>query len=535
MIYFVRPAAAPATYGTEDGSSYENAFNGFSSITGVIAGDTVYICGTHTETWAVNFVGLAATPVLVYGNYPTDPGVIDSEDTRAEGIQVNNKDYITFNSLSSIDATSSCIKIYGTSTGIVTTDCTFSGSGNQGIQHEDTASATHNNPTCTGNTDDGISGHDSATIVVNGATISNNDQGVNVVQSVTCTLSGSLTFSNNTTFDIWAAAATTEQTASISVTGATLPGDVQASSRALVTLINCTCQGAVNVATTADTGYLVASGCTFAGSASFGADALATITNSIFSGTCAVGAGAELNLTQCVVNTWSGQLNGDLNLSKCTILDDNEISGNYTAEYCLYEGGADDMVDFQSGSTAVLKYCIFDEMAAGKFGIACRSGSDVTIVNCNLVGSSQVGRGIYTNTNLTIYNCILTDLEIPYYNNSGVSVMYNSLMYDNENDPTGIVVQHDTVTGDPKLVQVSANNFSPRDDSAARESGYDAGSTYNMGIASAVWGDGTAYPVVTTESQPDSWTIGADIGYHHIHDIQLTFTLDGDINVILKL
>jgi len=71
--------------------------NGFDDIdwtaTGVQPGDVLYVCGTHTEAFTIGGSGTSDEFILIRGDYPGDAGTIDSQDTRASGILINNKDY----------------------------------------------------------------------------------------------------------------------------------------------------------------------------------------------------------------------------------------------------------------------------------------------------------------------------------------------------------------------------------------------------------------------------------------------------------
>jgi hypothetical protein len=80
------PVPTPGVYGTQNGTSYANAWNGLNSIVFGGAGvnfsqDTVYVCGSHIYTLSNinNFPTQARVPVTVSGftirmDYPTDPG-----------------------------------------------------------------------------------------------------------------------------------------------------------------------------------------------------------------------------------------------------------------------------------------------------------------------------------------------------------------------------------------------------------------------------------------------------------------------------
>jgi len=71
--WYVRPAGGD--YGNEDGTSYENAFDGFSNVSGLSSGDTLWVCGTHRETLTINW-----SNAIVRLDYPSDPGVICGSD-----------------------------------------------------------------------------------------------------------------------------------------------------------------------------------------------------------------------------------------------------------------------------------------------------------------------------------------------------------------------------------------------------------------------------------------------------------------------
>lgn len=97
--WYVRPEAPAGAYGSENGTSYANAFNGLTigdrskgglkwGSTGIKAGDTVYICGNHTlkiSKVADSFFhgripivlnGTASAPITFRGDYAADPGTV---------------------------------------------------------------------------------------------------------------------------------------------------------------------------------------------------------------------------------------------------------------------------------------------------------------------------------------------------------------------------------------------------------------------------------------------------------------------------
>lgn len=95
MAYFVRPAGG--SYGFEDGSSYDNAFNGWAAAmaAGVLGpGVFLYVCGQHDEsssTAALSAGGSVGNHAVIRGDYPGDPGELIIQNQWAL-----TKDYVTF-------------------------------------------------------------------------------------------------------------------------------------------------------------------------------------------------------------------------------------------------------------------------------------------------------------------------------------------------------------------------------------------------------------------------------------------------------
>lgn len=69
------------SYGSNDGTSYGNAWPGFGRVIwgpgGVREGDTLFVCGTHVETLVVGAPGADAAKILIRGDHPQEAGVID--------------------------------------------------------------------------------------------------------------------------------------------------------------------------------------------------------------------------------------------------------------------------------------------------------------------------------------------------------------------------------------------------------------------------------------------------------------------------
>ena len=83
--WFVRPAGG--NYGSEDGSSYQDAWDGLLNVVwgpgGVEAGDTLWVCGLHDAGYRdrsinVGASGTADNPIIIRGDFPGNPGTIFS-------------------------------------------------------------------------------------------------------------------------------------------------------------------------------------------------------------------------------------------------------------------------------------------------------------------------------------------------------------------------------------------------------------------------------------------------------------------------
>ena len=75
--WFVRPAGG--NYGSENGSSYQNAWDGFANINWDVlgSGDTLYIAGTFTSAdLEVNSGGNASADLQIRGDHPMGPGIL---------------------------------------------------------------------------------------------------------------------------------------------------------------------------------------------------------------------------------------------------------------------------------------------------------------------------------------------------------------------------------------------------------------------------------------------------------------------------
>jgi hypothetical protein len=114
--WYVRPAGGD--YGSEDGTSHENAWDGFENIdwsdVGVGPGDTLYINGTHHEQLAITASGYSDNArLIISGAGPGDKGIIDGGHQVANCIFAVDKDYFTIQDLEVRDGTATGIQLRG--------------------------------------------------------------------------------------------------------------------------------------------------------------------------------------------------------------------------------------------------------------------------------------------------------------------------------------------------------------------------------------------------------------------------------------
>jgi hypothetical protein len=478
-----------------DGKSLATAWNGFAKIdwTKIKPGSTLYVCGTHNETLTVGASGSATRYINIKGNFPDNAGIIDGQDTRTLCIDVNEKSYVHIEAITLTQATESCLHIDGASI-ITTKDVVVSESGNQGVQHLNTCQATHTNITASNNTDDGISLHDTARVTIIGGTITGNAQGINNIAGSQVTASN-ITFTGNTQYDVYVTAATTPGSAIATISDSTFTQLCLADTNGKLILNNCT-TAAVTVESTDGTAYLVA-------------------TNTVFGGAGSFGRNANITMTGCLVNTYtSSEATTVMTLSKCYVKDIDTHGGTINAEHCLFDGTGktDHIIDIISGGTGNIKYCVFKGIPSAKFGIAVRTGATATITGCTFYDGSKVGKGIFTQVNTTINNCMFVSLANGITQTAGTVSAVNCAFYDNTANTAGTVGLTASQTGDTKLVAPASNDFSLGAGSSGIGNGKDMGAELSTGISSAVWGNGTTQtPAVTTKSQAAAWDIGAYI------------------------
>jgi hypothetical protein len=126
--WYVRPDTSHSA--TRNGTSYATAWGGWSSIVwggaGVIAGDTLYVCGVHTSAsqLAVGAHGaLVGSRVVIRGDYDQGPG---SMVFSGSSWLLNNQNYTTIKNLPITAGSSYCVYLSGApNTGTTIQGCTL--------------------------------------------------------------------------------------------------------------------------------------------------------------------------------------------------------------------------------------------------------------------------------------------------------------------------------------------------------------------------------------------------------------------------
>jgi hypothetical protein len=117
-VFFVRPAGVE--YGTGDGSSYENAWSGFKGIKWgsgteagkVDAGDTLYICGTHSESLSVSASGIENAFLSIRGDSEVERGVIDGKFAIKHAVIASTAKYLVLSGIEIKNVNGTAINLY---------------------------------------------------------------------------------------------------------------------------------------------------------------------------------------------------------------------------------------------------------------------------------------------------------------------------------------------------------------------------------------------------------------------------------------
>lgn len=106
------------SYGSNDGTSYGNAWPGFGKVIwgpgGVREGDTLFVCGTHVETLVVGSSGTDANKIIIRGDHPQEAGVLDMIYSAESCLDMSGKSNIIVYSLTMKRTSNHAVSMQGT-------------------------------------------------------------------------------------------------------------------------------------------------------------------------------------------------------------------------------------------------------------------------------------------------------------------------------------------------------------------------------------------------------------------------------------
>ena len=476
--YYVRPTGQ--TYGTGDGTSYANAWSGFTNIDwSVLDGETLAICGTHNEQLVVS-----QDNVTIIGNDANENGVIDAQNSINDLVDIVSQSNITINNIVIENAIVSNINSEGTTTG-VTNNLILRGSGNQGIQHYGQSQWTHNDIICENNIDDGLSTHDSANVTINRGTFTNNSEGIASVNDSSVTANDIVNFSSNIV-------------------------DFTSATSGIITINNCTTTSPIRTrdgSTTIINNSNVQVVDNNLNSAISTIEINNTIVNGVING---LNLNSPITANNCLILS-------EISSSTTIILEDcyykpqhgASSTGNITANRCLFDGdgSTDHILDLANGNDMDIANSIFINIPSGKYAVVYRgSSSSVVFDNNTLVGNGSTSNGVFVagGASYTLNNNILIDLN-NVDNNTGFTYN-NCCIFNNNNTPNG--TENNTISADPLLTHVANKDFSLEVGSPCIGAGVTTPN--DEGIDTAIWGNGVdELPNVTSKTQTAPFDVGA--------------------------
>lgn len=152
--FYVRPAGG--SYGSEDGSSYANAFDGFADINwAALAGNnTLFVAGTHFQQLSVGASGTDTNNrlyikscTIANGASTDNPGIINGVSAGTTGaVDMHGRNYVTIDGLTITNTTGTeghgilITAGTGTALGVTIRNCNINGNSGDGIYVDGAAS-----------------------------------------------------------------------------------------------------------------------------------------------------------------------------------------------------------------------------------------------------------------------------------------------------------------------------------------------------------------------------------------------------------
>jgi hypothetical protein len=358
---------------------------------------------------------------------------------------------------------------------------------NQNISLDGTGTSVWNDLTSTGASDDGVTGHDSATVTIQGAgtNISGNSEGV-AMAGTSKAIIRNCTITGNTSTDV---------TFGVDAEDCTF-GTIEGRGGSIVKL------NRVNVTTLIkDIGP------------STGQGAIFDITNSVVQAflfrtnapTPATGSRGTIQQTLIKDDI---NVRGALSFLKCRFLGEVAVTdGEHTFKHNFFSNEISINHSFRPTNTiANVYYNIFKAIPNSKHVVLVDTGTTWNSNNNTYLTETLVSqRGLGSYVSITESNSIISNLTRGFWA-LGSNPISNTNLFNNA--PTSGVTLNNSVSGDPLLVDIANDDFSLSNTSPAIGAGLTL--TENEGIDTANWGNGVdESPIVITKLQGASWDIGA--------------------------
>lgn len=496
--WYVRPVTGE--YGTEDGTSYDNAYDGFADINWALVepNDIIYCIGYfNNEVLTVGASGTLGNPITIKGVGCT----IDGAGSQLYCMNIDDYDYITIEKIHFTRPTDSGLICQGNAQNIIGINLISDFSGNQAYQHLDSAQATYYYPQGNNCVDDGLSLHGAARVSSFYGSYDNNAQGVNSVSHAEVTLYY-CNIDDNTQYGIFPTDTNIYRVYNTTVTGGTTTFISTGFARTYMYDSYIT-GGSTQCMKVYTDSYYYGYNCTISGAPQ--GISLETRADMILE-SCRVNNNTNKGIDIVSVSDTSCRLT----MNKCVIEDYMYFNEGYIeANYSKFLGNdAQPIMDAYNQSQYNINYCTFANIQPTKAGLVTRAGTTANVRNTVFYGSgTKQGTGITGIATTNSTNCIFSNLNIGIQRAGGTQTSTNDCVYSNNTNTSGTITITGQVTGDPKFV-TPGSNFALQAGSSCINTGADLGATYINGLKStSTWTTGII--LLSQASYGAGWEIGA--------------------------
>jgi len=339
-------------------------------------GDVPCTCGdtiTSDYTMPADLTCTVGTTALIIGangiTLDLNGHILSGSDTVAYGIRTTDHTNVTIRNGTVTHFLTSNLHWEGASTG-TGADLTVSYSGNQGLQHLDTANVTYRHIVSSHNNDDGLSLHNGTVVNVTNAIFDSNAQGINYIDTSQVTASN-ITISNTTTQAIYGLNGTVGTYNHVTIAGQQHAIDVAGT--ASVTATDLTVTGSTGYCARAATGT--------------------TLTLIRFSCNQSLSTSDGIDLSTDASLSW-GVIYG-MATNKWGV---RQHSGTLDAKHLVFYGAGGKGIYPMTGSNLIISHSIFSTLNQGVYYVS--PNATVTMSYCDFNGNtSNWGSTIGVNTN----------------------------------------------------------------------------------------------------------------------------------------